>query len=163
MDVIRSWPFPAAVAVLALIGFLRANATYWLARAARSGAGHTRVKALFGSAGYARAERLVARWGAPAVTLCFLTVGVQTMINLVAGATRMPLRSYLPAVGLGAIIWGALYATVGAVTWQAARALYAFDPVLAVVLGVLALVGGVTFVALRVRTHRRRSRLAAVS
>lgn len=100
MDVIRSWPFPVAVALLAIIGFLRANATYWLARAARTGAGHTRVKALFGSVGYARAERVVARWGAPAVTLCFLTVGVQTMINLVAGATRMPLRSYLPAVGI---------------------------------------------------------------
>lgn len=162
MDVIRSWPFPVAVALLAVIGFLRANATYWLARAARTGAGQTGVKALFGSVGYARAERVVARWGAPAVTLCFLTVGVQTMINLVAGATRMPLRSHLPAVGLGSIIWGTLYATVGAVTWRAARALYAYDPVLAV-LAVLVVAGVVTFVVLRLRAHRSRRDASVVS
>lgn len=157
MDVFRSWPFPAAVAVLFAIAFLRGNATYWLARAARTGAGHTRVKAMFASPGYQRAERIVGRWGAPAVTLCFLTVGVQTMINLVAGATRMPLRSYLPAVTVGAVLWGLLYATFGAFSWSVLIRLYQVDPVLAIVLGVVLVGGLAAFVIIRLRSGRARA------
>lgn len=32
------------------------------------------------------------------VALSFLTVGFQTLVNLAAGAARMPLRRYLPAM-----------------------------------------------------------------
>lgn len=153
MELFRGWPFPAAVTVLFVIAFLRANATYWLARVARAGAGHTRVKAVFATSGYRRAERIVSRWGAPAVTVCFLTVGVQTMINLVAGATRMPLRSYLPAVTVGAVIWGLLYSTLGAVGWTALFELYQRSPVAATVLGVVLLVGITGFVLFRLRSR----------
>lgn len=154
MEVFRSWPFPAAVAVLFGIAFARGNATYWLARAGRSGAGHTRVKAMFATAGYQRAERIVRRWGAPAVTLCFLTVGVQTMINLVAGATRMPLRSYLPAVTIGALLWGLLYATFGAFSWSVLLSLYEVNPVLAILLAVAILCGLAAFVLARLRAAK---------
>ena len=53
------------------------------------------------------------RFGAPAVTLGFLTVGVQTAINASAGMLRMPQRRFLPAVALGAALWSVLYTTVG--------------------------------------------------
>ena len=39
----------------------------------------------------------MARFGAPLVTLSFLTVGVQTVLNAAAGGLRMPLRRYTPA------------------------------------------------------------------
>ena len=48
---------------------------------------------------------MVARWGAPVVTLSFLTVGIQTLVNLAAGVMRMPLRRYIPALTVGAILW----------------------------------------------------------
>jgi membrane protein DedA with SNARE-associated domain len=60
-----------------------------------------------------RGEDVVRRFGAPAVTLCFLTVGVQTAVNLAAGTLRMPLRRYLPALLLGALLWAGVYLTVG--------------------------------------------------
>ena len=53
------------------------------------------------------------RFGAPAVTLGFLTVGVQTAINASAGMLRMPQRRFLPAVTVGAALWSLLYTTVG--------------------------------------------------
>ena len=55
----------------------------------------------------------VRRFGAPAVALGFLTVGVQTAINASAGMLRMPQRRFLPAVTVGALLWATVYTTVG--------------------------------------------------
>lgn len=52
---------------------------------------------------------------------------------------------------------------MGAVTWQAARALYAYDPVLTLVLAALVVAGVVTFVVLRLRAHRSRRDASVVS
>lgn len=139
MTFFSDWPYPLAVATLFVIVMLRANGTYWLGRGLRSGARRTRLTALVDSPGFVRAENLVARWGAPVVALCFLTVGVQTMVNLAAGATRMPLRRYLPAVTIGSVIWAFIYATVGFVTIQALVLVHRQSPLLFVVL-VLALI-----------------------
>ena len=43
----------------------------------------------------------------------FLTVGVQTAVNLMAGAGRMPLVRYLPAVAVGSLIWAGVYTVAG--------------------------------------------------
>ena len=145
------WPFPAAVAVLFAIVCLRAGATYALGRGVRRGARSTRLRRLVDSPAYQRAERLVARWGALAVVACFLTVGVQTMINLVAGATRMPLRRYLPALGLGGLVWAVIYATLGSVTWMAFWLLYQRSPVLAIVVLAVLVAALVIFVVAQVR------------
>src|SRR5690349_10916894 len=126
---IEGLPFPLAFGVLFVIVMLRANATYWLGRGAESGAERTRLSRLLASPKFRRAQDVVARWGAPIVTVSFLTVGVQTLINLAAGVARMPLRRYLPAVTLGSIIWALLYATVGFVTITAWRMLYDLAPV----------------------------------
>lgn len=125
-------PFAVVVAALFVIVMARANATYWLGRAAANGLHRTRVGRLMDSAGYQRAVQQINRWGAPAVSLSFLTVGVQTLINLAAGGTRMPLRRYLPAVTLGSLIWAFMYGTVGFVGVDALVRLYRVSPVLAI-------------------------------
>lgn len=127
------WPYPLAVLALTVVAFIRGNLTYWVGQAAQAGAGRTRARRWMQSAGYRRAQRLVHRWGPPIVSLSFLTIGLQTLINLSAGVTRMPQRRYLPAVAVGAVLWGFLYATVGFVTFAAWFRLYALSPVGAVV------------------------------
>lgn len=105
------WPVAALFAFLSVVAFGRAGATYALARGARGlGGRHT---SLLERPAVVRAERAIARFGAPAVTLCFLTIGVQTAVNAAAGSLRMPLRRYVPALAVGALLWAAVYATVG--------------------------------------------------
>ena len=128
-------PYPVTVTALFAIVMIRANATYWLGRAAAAGAHRTRVGRWMDSAGYVKATSAVNNWGAPAVSVSFLTIGVQTLINLAAGATRMPLSRYLPAVIIGSVAWALVYATVGFVGFEALGRLYAHSPVLAIGLG----------------------------
>ena len=54
------------------------------------------------------------------VSLGFLTVGVQTAINATAGLLNMPLRRYVPALVVGALIWATVYVTVGMAVIEAA-------------------------------------------
>ncbi|HLQ82049.1 MAG TPA: hypothetical protein VK103_00820, partial [Bacillota bacterium] len=86
------------------------------------------------------------------VVICFLTVGFQTAVNATAGAVRMPLRRYLPAVTLGGAIWALVYATVGLAAihaWLAAAVRWPGTvPITVVVVGAV--------VALLVWRHRRR-------
>lgn len=163
MDFWRGWPFPAAVAMLFVVAVLRAGATYALGRAAQTGARRTRIAKLMARPGFVRVRDLVARWGAPVVTLSFLTVGFQTLVNLVAGLTPMPLRRYLPALAAGSLLWGLLYATVGfaGVTgwWQ----LYQRYPVPAVVLLVVLVGGVIAYVVRQVRSHRVATASAEVA
>ena len=147
------WPYPVAFATLFVVVLLRAGGTYALGRGAYAGAGRTRLRRLTRRPGFRRAEQLVARWGAPVVTASFLTVGVQTLVNLAAGLARMPLRRYLPALAVGGAIWAFIYATVWSAGLAAWRQLYALSPVGATVVLValaLALVGYVTW-----QTRRR--------
>jgi membrane protein DedA with SNARE-associated domain len=160
VDFWRGWPYPVAVATLFAVVLLRAGATYALGRAAQTGARRTRVARLMARPGFARVQDLVARWGAPLVTASFLTVGVQTLVNLVAGMTQMPLRRYLPALALGSVLWAWLYATVGFATFSAWRELYARFPMTTVVVSAL-LVGGLSAYVLRQVRQRRSERLDA--
>jgi membrane protein DedA with SNARE-associated domain len=109
----ENWPFAAAVAVLFVVVMLRANATYWAGRGLRAGADRSRLARHLDGRTFVRAQDVVRRFGAPAVTVSFLTVGFQTAVNAAAGALRMPQRRYLPAVIVGSLIWAFLYATVG--------------------------------------------------
>jgi membrane protein DedA with SNARE-associated domain len=147
-------PFPVAVGVLFVIVMLRANATYWIGRGAETGAERTRLSGLLNSPRFRRAQRIVARWGAPIVTVSFLTVGIQTLVNLAAGVARMPLRRYLPAVTIGCVLWALLYATVGFVTVTAWLRLYELSPVAAIVVTVALLAGLAVFVWSQVRRGR---------
>ncbi|HJE50839.1 MAG TPA: VTT domain-containing protein, partial [Tessaracoccus flavescens] len=108
----------------------------------------TRFRHLLESKHYATGTRWLNRWGAPAVTLSFLTIGVQTMVNLAAGATRMPLRRYIPAVTVGCIIWAFIYSTVGFIGFAAIAKLWELTPIGTLAVGALA-VAGIAFTVLR--------------
>lgn len=104
------WPVLPLYLFLVVVAFGRGGATYVVGRGARGAAGR---RWRLDSAWVARGEDVVRRFGAPAVTLCFLTVGVQTAVNLAAGTLRMPARRYVPALLAGALLWAGVYLTVG--------------------------------------------------
>mgnify|MGYP003543523759 FL=1 len=147
-------PFPVVVAALFVIVLLRSNGTYWLGRLVAGGAQRTRAVGGVQSAGYRRAEDRINRWGAPAVSLSFLTIGVQTLINLAAGATRMPLVRYIPATVVGSIAWAFIYGTVGFVGFEALALLWQHSPALALAAGSLAVAALVWFIVWQARRSR---------
>ncbi len=105
------WPVVPLFALLVVVATLRGGATYALGRGGR---GLTdRYAEVMSRPSVQRAEGFVDRYGPPAVTVSFLTVGVQTAVNLAAGALRMPLAHYAPALFAGALIWATIYVTVG--------------------------------------------------
>jgi membrane protein DedA with SNARE-associated domain len=153
VDFWRGWPYPVAVAALFVVVMLRAGATYAIGRAAQEGVRRSRLSRLMAKPRFARMQQAVARWGAPVVTLSFLTVGIQTLVNLAAGALRMPLRRYLPALTVGAILWAFLYATVGFATFAAWRRIYELSPAAAIVGLTVLLAGLAGYIVWQVR-HR---------
>jgi membrane protein DedA with SNARE-associated domain len=157
MERIASLPFGLAVLTLFAIVMLRANATYWAGRAVAAGGRHTRLARQLDSPPMRRAEAIIARWGAPAVALCFLTVGIQTAVNATAGLGRMPLHRYLPAVVIGSVLWAVLYATVGMAALEAWLAATAGSPVGIAVVVLLAIAVAVGIVLVRRRRQRDRA------
>jgi membrane protein DedA with SNARE-associated domain len=153
VDFWRGWPYPVAVAALFVVVMLRAGATYAIGRAAQEGVRRSRLSRLMAKPRFARMQQAVAKWGAPVVTLSFLTVGIQTLVNLAAGALRMPLRRYLPALTVGAILWAFLYATVGFATFAGWRRVYELSPAAAIVSLAVLLAGWAGYIVWQVR-HR---------
>lgn len=149
------WQAPFWLVALALfvIVQLRANGTYWLGRLASAGAHRTRLARIMDSAGYRRACERIDRFGPPIVALSFLTIGFQTLANLAAGATRMKLHHYVPAVVIGGIAWALLYATLGTVGVDVAGRLWSYSPMLAVV--VLGAAAAAILIYVAVQARRR--------
>lgn len=111
---LQGWPVWAVFLFLTSGAYTRGNATYWVGRGLRAGGERSRRLARHSEAGLLRAAELwVSRWGAPVITVGYLTVGVQTAIVLSAGALRMPQRRFQPAVLAGSLVWAAIYTTVG--------------------------------------------------
>lgn len=137
------------------IVFARAQATYWVGRGVARGTGNTRwAKRLEGE----RAQRSIAtinRWGPIAVTLSFFTVGIQTVINLTAGYTRMRYPRYLAALVPGCLAWAAIWTTIGIAAFNATVLIAARSPLgLAVlVLLVVVIVAGVVIARRRRRAN----------
>lgn len=132
-------PYPLIIITLFTIVMLRANGTYWLGRWIANGTERTKAAKLVQSKHYQRGAAWLNRWGAPAISLSFLTVGIQTMVNLAAGVTKMPLRRYLPAVTIGCIMWAFLYGTVGFVGLMAVQMLWQRAPYLVIAIIILLL------------------------
>jgi membrane protein DedA with SNARE-associated domain len=153
LDTIAELPFWQAFAVLFVSVLARSNGTYWVGRGAR--AGWQRHRGTHHDQ-TARAELLLQSLGPVAVSLSYLTIGVQTAVHLTAGVMRMPLHRYVPASLVGSAAWAALYATIGLAALQAWIAAEAGSWI-----GVVALVG---LVALSVGASlllRRRARQPA--
>lgn len=153
-ELIEGWPVWLAFGFLFCGAFVRGNATYWLGRGIRRGGERSRARERLHRPGMRRAEETVRRFGAPAVSLGFLTVGFQTAINLSAGMLRMPLSRFVPAVVVGAVLWAALYTTVGLAVVDAALGRLSWWWALVV----LAVVAAVVVVSRRLQREPGRTR-----
>lgn len=144
-------PLWLTLAGLFVVVMLRSHATYWLARFAAQGTDlavhrdHHRlshkVAAWIDAPVTQRATRTLGRWGAPAVSLAYVTIGFQTAILVAAGLIRMPYLRFTLASIPGAIAWAVIWGTIGfGVFWGAVR-VGAASPwaLLAIIAGVLVL------------------------
>ncbi|MEU3016617.1 VTT domain-containing protein [Nocardiopsis sp. NPDC007018] len=104
-------PFWVIYCTLLVVILLRAPATYWIGRGLGAGVARSRLGRRLGPKLDA-AKRRIDRYGAPVVTLSFFTVGMQTAINLSAGAVRMRFPRYFAAVFVGGLAWAGLWGVV---------------------------------------------------
>ena len=153
MDAFLGMPFGLALAALFSIVMIRVNVTYWIGRGAAAGVERTRLSGALHRPKAVEARLLIQRWGPYAVVLSFLTIGLQTAVNLAAGAARMPLRRYLPAATAGSIVWALLYATIGLAAIEAWLAVAAASPAGAIAF--TAVLAGVIVWILLARRRRR--------
>lgn len=109
LDTIRDWPWGWAWLTFFVVVLLRAGGTYGIGRAVAAGVVRRRPP---GPRVQAAMDR-VNRWGPPAVTLSFLTVGAQTAVNAAAGLTRMGVLRYLSGLVPGAVLWATVWTTIG--------------------------------------------------
>ncbi|AEF41392.1 DedA family protein [Hoyosella subflava] len=144
------------VVYFALLGivFLRAQATYWIGRGLGAGVHRSRLGDRLGDK-LERAEAAINRYGPPAVTVSFLTIGVQTAINLTAGAMRMRFVRYLIAMFAGCLMWAAIYTFGGLAVMAAWVSVFTQSPLLAV--GALAAIAGL----IGIIVWRRKQRAVA--
>lgn len=112
-------PFAVTVLVLFLIVLARAQATYWAGRGAMSGALHTALGRRLTGPRMTRAIARLHRWGLPLITVSFVTIGFQTVVNAAAGVTRMHWGRYTAAMLPGCVAWSLIYATVGIAAFTA--------------------------------------------
>ena len=113
LEWIRTLPYPWVFLFFWCLAMMRSHTMYWIGRGITAGTARTRWVSLLESPVYARAQAWSARWGVLAVPVSFLTVGIQSVIQLSAGVARMPLRRYVAATAAGAIAWAAVYTTIG--------------------------------------------------
>lgn len=146
--------FGALYLTLLGIVFARAQATYWVGRLAGGGARRIGFVQRLESRRLGTAEKLLAKYGAPAITLSFVTIGLQTALNGLAGLGRMPVGRYVVFMLPGCAAWALIYATVGLAAIWAWLGLAASSPWgLAAIVAVGAVIA-VTVVAV-LRTRRR--------
>ena len=121
---------PVAVALLCLFGIVlaRSHLTYWAGRGVARGARFEgdrrrgprwwqrtvdRTARLASTPSARRGVALVHRWGPLAVTLAYVTVGIQTAVFVGAGLLRMPYLRFTLASLPGAVMWAIIWGTVG--------------------------------------------------
>jgi membrane protein DedA with SNARE-associated domain len=175
------WPFWAVIAGLFVVVMARSHLFYWVGRGVTSGAARLADRvpgaddpddpagpSRRGPAARAHVERLmrtptarrglalVHRFGPFAVTLAYLTVGVQTAVFVGSGVLRMPYPRFLAASVPGSVAWAFVWGTVGlGAVWAAVRLATASPWGLAGVL--LAVAALVTWAVLRRRARARRA------
>ena len=113
LERIHSLPYPWVFLFFWCLAMMRSHTMYWIGRGITAGTARSRWVSLLESPVYARAQAWSARWGVLAVPVSFLTVGIQSVIQLSAGVARMPLLRYVAATAAGAIAWAAVYTTIG--------------------------------------------------
>lgn len=149
-----------------VVVLLRAQATYWIARLVTahvlshthpSGGWRARIHAWLRGDSARHGVDLVRRWGAPAVTISFLTVGAQTVVNAAAGVVRMPFGRYLVAMLPGCAAWALVWTTIGMSAFYAALGAGLATPWAVVLAGVALLAVTAAVSWSRCARARRRS------
>jgi membrane protein DedA with SNARE-associated domain len=74
-----------------------------------------------GATGWDRATDALRRHGALAVLVAIFLPVLRTLVPAAAGAARLRLRAFVPAVAVGATAWCALHIGIGAAAGEAAR------------------------------------------
>ena len=156
-------PFWLLLVTFAGIAFVRSQAFYWIARGVSARAlsrGRSRparfprLQAWIEGGGADRGVAAIHRWGVAVVPASFLLPGTKTLVNTAAGVVRMPFARYLPAMAVGCLAHGLIYATIGWAAWTSVVAAVAGSPWALIVL----LAAGVAaLAALRRRRAARTS------
>jgi len=165
-----------AVAVLFVVAMARSHATYWAGRGVVRGAKTVHetdkgfawwrsmiehLEAWTNTRAARRGLDLVRRWGAPAVSLAYLTFGVQTAVFASAGLIRMKYTKFTVASVPGSIAWAIVWSTVGlGAVWGAIR-LFAKSPI--ALIAVVLVLGSLLAWWTRRRLLRRAADLQAAS
>ncbi|SMO43710.1 membrane protein DedA, SNARE-associated domain [Propioniciclava tarda] len=153
--------FWIALAGLFAIAMLRGQGTYWLARLVAHGSTRVtensrpwrlRVAAWLDGPRVAVGRRLLGRWGLPLITICYLTVGLQTIILASAGLLRVGWVRFTLAQLPGAIAWAWIYSTIGIAAFEALLGAAISSP-----LGI-AVIAAVAVVVIATIVVRRRAR-----
>ena len=113
LERIHSLPYPWVFLFFWCLAMMRSHTMYWIGRGITAGTARTRWVSLIESPMYARAQAWSARWGVLAVPMSFLTVGLQSFIQISTGVAHMPLHRYAAATVVGAIAWAIVYTTIG--------------------------------------------------
>lgn len=137
-DFISNGPFVGVYVFLFFVVALRSSLTYGLGRYGH----HLVMKSKKPASGIAlkawswvhaestvNAMGMLRRRGWVAIPLCFLTVGVQTVITIAAGAIGMSLPVWIASACAGWLAWAAIYSTIGFAVWGTAVSAAAGSPV----------------------------------
>ncbi|MDR2975508.1 MAG: hypothetical protein LBV00_12520 [Propionibacteriaceae bacterium] len=158
MEWILAQPFAIAALFLTGVAAVRSQSTYWVGRGIRAGIIRTGWARRISEDKTARARQQLERWGWPLIPLSFLTIGLQTAINVSAGLIGWRWLWYTIAAIPGWIMWGCVYAAGGLAVFVALAALAARSPWL-VVLTVFVVVAAIVVLIL---ARRRRTSPAVV-
>ena len=113
LDWITAQPFLVAAGFLTLVAGVRSQCTYWLGRGIRAGV----IKTAWAKKLASDKEQLVVakleRWGWPIIPVSFLTIGLQTAVQLTAGLIGWRWPRYTLAAMPGWVLWGCVYAAGG--------------------------------------------------
>ena len=160
---VATGPFPVVFLVMVLLVASRSNLVYGIGRygrlltisGAEPAAGPRRRVWLWANAGATqRAMDNIRRRGWIVISLSYLTVGIQTIVNVAAGVVGLSWPRYVLAAIPGWLAWALIYSTIGYAVWRAAVAAAAGSPVgIAVIATALAAVAFLAVRRLR-RSHR---------
>jgi membrane protein DedA with SNARE-associated domain len=158
-------PFWVLFVTFGGIAFVRNQAFYWIARSIATRAltqtpddrptRVPRMRSWIEGGGTERGIAAIHRWGVAIVPASYLLPGTKTVVNTAAGVTRMPFARYLPAMLVGSIAHGVVYATIGWAAWTSLLAAFAGS-----LWGLAALVALVTAIVVHVVRRRARRRAA---
>lgn len=147
MDRLLDFPLGLSATLLFTIAMARGQATYWLARSvtgevvrrtAPEDGWRASVHRWLSGEAVARGRGAVQRFGVVVVPLCYITVGLQTVVLAAAGCLRLRWSTFTLAQIPGAMAWAAIYTTIGFAVWGAAIAAIAGNPAILAALAVVA-------------------------